>query len=46
MPAGTLQYMAPEQLQTKPPLDRVIRKCLMKDPEERFQGALDLKYNL
>jgi Tol biopolymer transport system component/predicted Ser/Thr protein kinase len=33
----------PEPLQTAPPLDRVIRKCLMKDPEERFQGARDLK---
>jgi serine/threonine protein kinase len=36
----------PEPLQTAPPLDRVIRKCLAKDPEERFQGARDLKYNL
>ncbi|MGD1068598.1 MAG: protein kinase [Bryobacteraceae bacterium] len=36
----------PEPLQTTPPLDRVIRKCLMKDPDERFQTARDLKYNL
>lgn len=36
----------PEPLKTTPPLDRVIRKCLMKDPDERFQGARDLKYNL
>ena len=90
---GTLQYMAPEQLQGKPadarsdifsfgcvlyeiiggkkafhgasssviaaiierdpapleidkPLDRVIRKCLAKDPDDRFQTARDLKYNL
>ena len=28
------------------PLDRVIRKCLAKDPEERWQSARDLKTNL
>jgi serine/threonine protein kinase len=33
----------PEPLQTAPPLDRVIRKCLAKDPDERFQTARDLK---
>jgi serine/threonine protein kinase len=33
----------PEPLETAPPLDRVIRKCLMKDPDERFQTARDLK---
>jgi len=33
----------PEPLKTTPPLDRVIRKCLMKDPDERFQTARDLK---
>jgi len=27
-------------------LDRVIRKCLAKDPEERWQSARDLKTNL
>ena len=36
----------PEPLQTTPPLDRVIRKCLAKDPDNRFQTARDLKYNL
>ncbi len=36
----------PEPLQAAPPLDRVIRKCLAKDPDERFQTARDLKYNL
>jgi hypothetical protein len=36
----------PEPLRTTPPLDRVIRKCLAKDPDERFQTARDLKYNL
>jgi hypothetical protein len=33
----------PEPLKTTPPLDRVIRKCLAKDPDERFQSARDLK---
>src|SRR6266699_3250737 len=33
----------PEPLKTTPPLDRVIRKCLIKDPDERFQNARDLK---
>ena len=89
--AGTLQYMAPEQLQGReadarsdlfafgcvlhelisgkpaftgdnaasviaavmerdpapidvlPPLDRIIRTCLAKNPEDRFQSAIDLK---
>jgi serine/threonine protein kinase/roadblock/LC7 domain-containing protein len=36
----------PEPLQTAPPLDRVIRICLAKDPDERFQNALDLKRDL
>jgi Tol biopolymer transport system component len=36
----------PEPLQTTPPLDRVIRTCLAKDPDERFQAARDLKRDL
>ena len=36
----------PEPLATTPPLDRVIRTCLAKDPDKRFQTALDLKRNL
>jgi serine/threonine protein kinase/Tol biopolymer transport system component len=36
----------PEPLQTTPPLDRVIRTCLAKDPDERFQTARDLKRDL
>ena len=36
----------PAPLNLAPPLDRLIRKCLAKDPEERFQTARDLKYNL
>jgi Tol biopolymer transport system component/predicted Ser/Thr protein kinase len=33
----------PAPLELHPPLDRVIRKCLAKDPDERFQTARDLK---
>jgi serine/threonine-protein kinase len=33
----------PESLTTTSPLDRIIRKCLRKDPDERFQTARDLK---
>jgi Tol biopolymer transport system component len=36
----------PEPLQTTPPLDRVIRTCLAKEPDQRFQNALDLKRDL
>jgi serine/threonine protein kinase len=43
--AGILER-EPEPLKTTPPLDRVIRTCLAKDPDERFQTARDLKRNL
>jgi Tol biopolymer transport system component/predicted Ser/Thr protein kinase len=33
----------PAPLHLSPPLERVIRKSLAKDPEERFQTARDLK---
>ncbi len=33
----------PEPLKTTPPLDRVIRKCLAKNPDDRFQTARDAK---
>ena len=36
----------PAPLDIAPPLDRVIKKCLTKDPDERFQTARDLKYSL
>jgi serine/threonine protein kinase len=36
----------PEPLKTTPPLDRVIRTCLAKDPDERFQTTRDLKRSL
>jgi Tol biopolymer transport system component len=39
-PIAQLQPMAP------PALERVIRTCLAKDPEERFQSAHDVKLQL
>jgi len=33
----------PAPMDVTPPLDRVIRTCLAKDPNQRFQNALDLK---
>jgi eukaryotic-like serine/threonine-protein kinase len=39
-PVSTLQRLA------SPALDRVINKCLAKDPEERCQSARDLRYAL
>src|SRR5262250_1890169 len=33
----------PAPLDLTPPLERVIRICLAKDPDERFQNAVDLK---
>ncbi len=36
----------PAPLVIAPPLDRIVRKCLAKDPDDRLQTARDLKYNL
>jgi Tol biopolymer transport system component/predicted Ser/Thr protein kinase len=36
----------PAPLDLAPPLERVIRTCLAKDPEQRFQNARDLKRDL
>jgi Tol biopolymer transport system component/predicted Ser/Thr protein kinase len=33
----------PASLDVAPPLERVVRTCLAKDPDQRFQNALDLK---
>jgi serine/threonine protein kinase len=33
----------PARLNLAPPLERVIQTCLAKDPDHRFQNALDLK---
>jgi len=31
---------------TPPALERIVKKCLAKDPDERWQSARDLKTNL
>jgi serine/threonine protein kinase len=36
----------PAPLNIPPPLDRIIRICLAKDPGDRFQTAIDLKHAL
>lgn len=33
----------PAPLNLAPPLERIVRTCLAKDPDQRFQNALDLK---
>lgn len=43
---GAILHREPEPLDIAPPLDRVIKRCLAKDPDDRFQTARDLKYNL
>ena len=43
---GAILHQRPEPLQTEPPLERVILRCLQKDPDDRFQTARDLKYNI
>jgi Tol biopolymer transport system component/predicted Ser/Thr protein kinase len=36
----------PAPLNIAPPLERVVKRCLAKDPDQRFQNALDLKLAL
>ena len=36
----------PATLNLSPPLERVIQACLAKDPDHRFQNALDVKRDL
>jgi Tol biopolymer transport system component/predicted Ser/Thr protein kinase len=36
----------PAPLEVSPPLERVVRRALAKDPEQRFQTARDLKITL
>jgi len=43
--AGILER-EPAPLNLAQPLERVIRACLAKDPDHRFQNALDVKRNL
>jgi len=40
---GTVGYMAPEQIRGD---DAVVRHCLERNPNERFQSARDLAFNL
>jgi len=40
------QPMAALQPMTPPALERVVKKCLAKDPDERWQSASDLKSEL
>ena len=36
----------PDPLEVPSPLDRIVKTCLAKDPDQRFQNALDLKRSL
>jgi Flp pilus assembly protein TadD/TolB-like protein len=36
-------HREPEPLSTTPSLDRIVRKCIKKDPDERFQTAREVK---
>jgi Tol biopolymer transport system component/predicted Ser/Thr protein kinase len=36
----------PAPLNISPPLQHVVKTCLAKDPDQRFQNAIDLKRNL
>jgi Tol biopolymer transport system component/predicted Ser/Thr protein kinase len=40
---GAIMEREPAPLSLAPPLDRVLRTCLGKAPDSRFQNALDLK---
>jgi hypothetical protein len=43
---GAVLEREPAPLDIAPPLDRVVRRALAKDPDERFQTARDLKVAL
>src|SRR5439155_25263644 len=43
---GSVLHREPERLEIGAPLDPVIRRRLAKDPDDRFQTARDLQYNL
>lgn len=43
---GAILEREPAPVDITPPLDRVVRRCLAKDPDQRFQNALDLKIAL
>jgi len=43
---GEPRPIAELQPLTPPALERIVKRCLEKDPEERFQNARDLAFNL
>ncbi len=45
--AAVMERPAPSVAEVAPPaLDRVLKTCLAKDPDERWQSARDVKWNL
>lgn len=44
--AAAILAREPEPLQAPPMIERVIRTCLAKDPEDRYQNARDVKLAL
>src|SRR5438876_7731094 len=40
---AAIREREPAPLEVAPPLERVVRRCLAKDPDQRFQNARDLK---
>jgi serine/threonine protein kinase len=40
---GAVLEREPAPLEISPPLDRVVERCLAKDPDRRFQTAIDLR---
>jgi eukaryotic-like serine/threonine-protein kinase len=43
---GAIIHKNPEPLQAPPALEAIVRKCLSKSPEERFQSATELRQAL
>jgi serine/threonine protein kinase len=40
---GAILHGEPAGIEVAPPLERVLKRCLAKDPDQRFRNALDLK---
>jgi serine/threonine-protein kinase len=40
---GAIVHKNPEPLNAPPPLEAIVRKCLSKSPDDRFQTATDLR---